>query len=91
MPFLPALPEDAAMLDVLQLVPETARPLVQFHEALMRGDSPLAVGQRELLAAYVSALNSCAYCHGVHAATCPSQKRNPARSLPSNLQNERIR
>ena len=69
MPFLPALPEDAAMLDVLQLVPETARPLVQFHEALMRGDSPLAVGQRELLAAYVSALNSCAYCHGVHAAT----------------------
>ena len=44
MPFLPALPEDAAMLDVLQLVPETARPLVQFHEALMRGDSPLTVG-----------------------------------------------
>jgi uncharacterized peroxidase-related enzyme len=27
------------------------------------------VAERELIAAYVSGLNSCNYCHGVHAAT----------------------
>ena len=69
MPYLPTLPEDAAMLDVLRLFPEAARPLVQFHEALMRGTSPLTTGQRELLAAYVSGLNSCSYCRRVHGAT----------------------
>ncbi len=69
MPYLPTLPEDAAMLDVLRLSPKAAAHLVQFHEELMRGSSPMTEGQRELLAAYVSGLNSCAYCRGVHAAT----------------------
>ncbi len=69
MPYLTTLPDDAAMLDVLRLSPKAAAPLVQLHEELMRGNSPLTEGQRELLAAYVSGLNSCAYCHGVHAAT----------------------
>jgi len=32
----------------------------------MRGPSPLTVAQRELIAAYVSGLNACGYCHGVH-------------------------
>ncbi len=35
----------------------------------MRGSSDLAKADRELLAAYVSALNACSFCHGVHAAT----------------------
>ena len=68
MPYLTTLPEDAVVLNVLRLVREAAEPLVQFHEALMRGESPLTAGQRELLAAYVSGLNSCSYCQGVHAA-----------------------
>jgi AhpD family alkylhydroperoxidase len=29
----------------------------------------LSVAQRELIAAYVSGLNACGYCHGVHSAT----------------------
>ena len=33
----------------------------------MRGPGPLTPGQRELIAAYTSALNSCRFCHGVHA------------------------
>lgn len=32
----------------------------------MRGASPLSVAEREFIAAYVSGLNSCQYCHGVH-------------------------
>jgi uncharacterized peroxidase-related enzyme len=35
----------------------------------MRGPSALSPGQRELIAAYVSGLNECRYCHGVHAET----------------------
>ena len=43
--------------------------LVQFHSAVMRQDSELTVGERELIAAYVSGLNACQYCHGVHKVT----------------------
>jgi uncharacterized peroxidase-related enzyme len=69
MPYLTSLPSDARLLDVFRAFPATARPLLDYHEALMRGPSPLTVGERELIAAFVSALNECAYCHGVHAAT----------------------
>ncbi|MDA3650112.1 peroxidase-related enzyme [Saccharopolyspora indica] len=69
MSLLPSLPDDAALLDVFRAHPDTARPLIDYHEVLMRGDSPLSVAQRELIATYVSGLNGCAYCHGVHRAT----------------------
>src|SRR5215813_10547178 len=38
------------------------------HEA-MRGPSPWSVGDRELMAAYVSKVNECAFCVGAHTAT----------------------
>ncbi|MGH3811345.1 MAG: carboxymuconolactone decarboxylase family protein [Pseudonocardiaceae bacterium] len=69
MAHLPSLPERAVLLDVFRAYPDTARPLLDYHEALMRGDSPLTVAERELIAAFVSALNACSYCHGVHQAT----------------------
>src|SRR5262249_22458765 len=47
--------------------PEAGRILMELHEAIMRGPSPLTPGERELIAAYVSGLNECRYCHGVHA------------------------
>ncbi len=43
---------------------ERLRP---YADALMRGPSALTPGERELIAAYVSAANSCGYCYGVHA------------------------
>ncbi len=67
MAFLRTLPANAALLDVFRSYPATARPLIQFHEVLMRGDSPLTIGERELIAAYVSGLNACDYCHGIHS------------------------
>jgi len=69
MTYLSSLPEGAVLLDVFRAYPETARPLLDYHQALMRGPSPLSVAERELIAAYVSGLNACRYCHGVHAAT----------------------
>ena len=48
--------------------PETAGPLSELAEVLLRGDSTLSRGERELIAAYVSSLNDCAFCAGSHSA-----------------------
>src|SRR5262249_52338063 len=49
--------------------PGAARPLLEYHEVLLRGDSPFTPAERELIAAYVSALNNCNYCRAVHSQT----------------------
>jgi uncharacterized peroxidase-related enzyme len=69
MPFFDGLPEDAGVRHILQYNKRAGRALIQLHEALMRGDSPLAPAQHELVAAYVSGLNACRYCYGVHSRT----------------------
>ena len=69
MPFLPSLRAGASLLDVFKAFPETSKLLIEFHEALLRGPSPFSEAERELIAAYVSALNRCRYCQGVHTAT----------------------
>ncbi len=47
MTFLPSLPDDAVLLDVFRAFPQTARPLLEYHQALLRGPSPLSVAERE--------------------------------------------
>jgi hypothetical protein len=73
------LPEKATLLDVFRMFPETNRPLLEFHEVLLRGASPFTEAERELIAAYVSGLNGCRYCHGVHAANSAHQYQTPYR------------
>ncbi|MDN3355637.1 peroxidase-related enzyme [Actinomadura sp. DC4] len=68
MPFLPSLPENAVVLDVMKAFPESSKPLIDYHEVVLRGPSALSVGERELIAAFVSGLNACRYCRGVHEA-----------------------
>lgn len=68
-PYLRSLPEDGMLLDVFRAYPTTSKPLLYYHEIVMRGPSPFTVGERELIAAYVSGVNDCAYCHGVHTET----------------------
>lgn len=46
--------------------PETAQPLNDLAEVLLRGDNTLSRGERELIATYVSYLNDCFFCHQVH-------------------------
>jgi uncharacterized peroxidase-related enzyme len=69
MPFFRSLPADAGVRHILQLNKPAGRHLIELHSALMRGDSPLAPAQHELIAAYVSGLNACQYCYGVHSET----------------------
>lgn len=67
MPHLKCLPEDASLADLRAAAPELFGKLQPYGEELMRGPSPLSPGERELIAAYVSGLNSCTYCYGTHA------------------------
>jgi uncharacterized peroxidase-related enzyme len=48
--------------------PETAEPLNQLAEILLRGPSTLSPGERELIAAYVSSKNDCYFCQTIHGA-----------------------
>ncbi|HEX4398989.1 MAG TPA: peroxidase-related enzyme [Trebonia sp.] len=57
------------IVGLLTYRPETARPLGELAEVLLRGDSTLSRGERELIAAYVSRRNECEYCSNSHAAT----------------------
>jgi uncharacterized peroxidase-related enzyme len=48
--------------------PETARPMVELAEVLLRGENTLTPAERELIAAHVSFRNDCTYCHVSHGA-----------------------
>lgn len=69
--------------------PETARPLNELVDVLLRQPHPLTPGERELIATYVSAQNDCRYCQTIHGAIAAHHlggdealvdavKRNPA-------------
>jgi uncharacterized peroxidase-related enzyme len=58
---------------LLRYRPETARPLSELTEVLLRGPGTLTRGERELIAAYVSALNECRYCSSSHSACAAAQ------------------
>ncbi|MEV6905547.1 peroxidase-related enzyme [Amycolatopsis sp. NPDC051071] len=69
MSYLESLPTDATLLQVFQKFPAPASKLLDFHELVMRAPSAFSAGERELIAAYVSGVNDCQYCHGVHTVT----------------------
>ena len=48
--------------------PETAKPLNELVEILLRGPNSLTPGERELIATYVSSENDCYYCQTCHGA-----------------------
>lgn len=48
--------------------PETAKPLNELVDVLLRGAHTLTQGERELIATYVSTQNDCRYCQTIHGA-----------------------
>jgi uncharacterized peroxidase-related enzyme len=48
--------------------PETAKPMRELAEVLLRGPNTLTSGERETIAAFVSSRNDCAFCHASHRA-----------------------
>ncbi|MFC5053535.1 carboxymuconolactone decarboxylase family protein [Saccharothrix xinjiangensis] len=53
--------------------PETAKPLNELAEVLLRAPHSLPPGERELIAAYVSGLNECDFCCNSHSAFAAAQ------------------
>lgn len=48
--------------------PETAKPMRELAETLLRGPNTLTSGEREMIAAFVSSRNECVFCHASHRA-----------------------
>jgi len=67
--FLKQTSGNGTLMSVFQAFPKPSIPLIEYHEALLRGPSPFTVAERELIAAYMSGVNACGYCHGIHTAT----------------------
>ncbi len=66
MALFPSLPATPHLADVYKAFPDQVKPLLDYHDALLRGESPLSVAERELIAAFVSGLNACNFCFGAH-------------------------
>jgi uncharacterized peroxidase-related enzyme len=73
MPHIALNSAEPGIRGLLRYRPETAPPLSELTEVLLRGPSTLARGERELIAAYVSALNDCRYCSSSHSACAAAQ------------------
>ena len=68
------LPEGVpGIRSALMFRPETAAPLGQLAEVLLRGENTLTRGERELIAAYVSNLNECVFCQTSHSTFAAKQ------------------
>ncbi|MDU8912638.1 peroxidase-related enzyme [Aestuariicoccus sp. MJ-SS9] len=74
----PSLPEAPKLSDVFRRFPDTVRPLLELTDAVMRRDSALTVGERELIAAYVSGLNACRFCMDGHEVYARAHGVDPA-------------
>ena len=49
--------------------PNHMKSVIELHQTIMRDiRSPYTIAQRELIAAYTSALNACSFCYGSHKA-----------------------
>lgn len=67
MPHIDVANQLPGIVSLFAFRPETEVPLSLLAQTLLRGESTLTEGERELIAAYVSHRNECEFCHGSHA------------------------
>jgi len=66
MSHFPSIP-NLELLGLFRRFPERGiLPLLEYHDAILRSESELSIGERELIAAYVSSINECHYCFSAH-------------------------
>ena len=77
---LPVAPELGrefpGILGPMTFRPETAAPINELVNVLLRGDSSLSRGERELIATHVSWRNDCRFCQTIHGAVAAAQLGN---------------
>lgn len=89
MALFPSLPAEAHLADVFKRFPDSAGPLMIFFESILRTEGELSVGERELIAAYVSGLNACTFCYSSHRVYSEifGQPRGLVNSLLASIEN----
>lgn len=58
--------------------PETAKPLNDLADVLLRGSNSLSPGERELIATFTSSQNDCRYCQTIHGAVAAHHLQDEA-------------
>jgi uncharacterized peroxidase-related enzyme len=70
------LPEGMpGIVGALAFRPETAKPLLELAEILLRGRNTLTPAEREMIAAFVSYRNDCTFCQLSHSAAASAHLR----------------
>ena len=64
------------ILSLMYYKSSSGEALSHLAETILRGPSPLTPGDRELIAAYVSYLNQCEFCHASHSAAAANHLGN---------------
>jgi uncharacterized peroxidase-related enzyme len=65
--------EFPGILGLMTFRPETAAPINELVNVLLRGESALSRGERELIATHVSWRNDCFFCQTIHGAVAAAQ------------------
>src|SRR5271154_2424986 len=65
--------EFPGILGPMTFRPETAAPLNELVNVLLRGESTLSRGEREMIATHVSWRNDCFFCQTIHGAMAAAQ------------------
>jgi uncharacterized peroxidase-related enzyme len=74
MPVVPELGREfPGIVGPMTYRPETASPINDLVNVLLRGESTLTRGERELIATHVSWRNDCFFCQAIHGAVAAAQ------------------
>lgn len=78
MPYIPLKENLPGITGLLDYRLDTALPIRQLTQILLRGESTLTEGERELIATVVSAGNECRFCTAAHTAAANAYLKDPA-------------
>ncbi len=68
MPHIDLAEDVPGIRSAFQFSPQTARPMLELAEVLLRGENSLSSAEREMIATRVSHLNGCHFCTSSHRA-----------------------
>ncbi|MBC7850834.1 MAG: carboxymuconolactone decarboxylase family protein, partial [Chitinophagaceae bacterium] len=68
MPYIPVEDHLPGITGLLEYRKDTAQPIRELTQILLRGPSTLTTGERELIATVVSHGNECRFCTAAHTA-----------------------
>ncbi|WP_431209296.1 carboxymuconolactone decarboxylase family protein [Puia sp. P3] len=78
MPHIPLNPNLPGVTGLLDYRLDTALPIRHLTQILLRGESTLTEGERELIATVVSDGNECRFCTAAHTAAANAYLHDPS-------------